>query len=87
MGTKEKTMNQIRDWEGECHRCFDESDTHIMSMFDCSLICMTCHQFELKHPDYDKARRAEAAAVKKGNRNFEGIGWPEREIANDPVDW
>lgn len=80
-------MNQIRDWDGKCQRCHNQANTHIMSMFDVSLICMTCQDVELKHPDYEKAREAEAAALKSGNRNFEGIRGFWREIANDPVDW
>ena len=80
-------MNQIRDWNGKCQRCFNLSDIHIMSMFDVSLICMTCHEAETQHVDYNKARDAEIKEVKKGNRNFEGIGYPYRDIANDPVDW
>jgi len=84
---KENVMNQIRDWKGECHRCFDATEFHIMSMFDCALICMKCHTSERAHPDYEKAQKAEAEAVKNGDRNFEGIGWPEREIANDPMEW
>ena len=80
-------MNQIRDWDGKCQRCYSESDTHTMSMFDVSLICMTCHEAEMLHPDYNKARDAEIKELKKGNRNFEGVGYPCTDIANDPVDW
>lgn len=80
-------MNQVRDWTGECHRCYNQSEFHIMSMFDCALICMACHEGEMKHPDYEKARQAEADAVKAGNLNYSGIGYTIKEIANDPIDW
>ena len=35
-------MNQIRDWEGACQRCFALSEKYTMSMLDVSLICMRC---------------------------------------------
>ena len=80
-------MNQIRDWDGNCQRCLKESNAHIMSMFDVSLICMQCHDAERHHPGYQKARDAELKALKQGDRNFKGIGYPTAEIANDPIDW
>ena len=70
-------MNQIRDWEGHCQRCFRKSDIHTMSMFDVSLICMACADNEKNHPDYSRAQKAEHEAVKSGNRNFKGIGKPK----------
>ena len=80
-------MNQIRDWEGSCHRCFAESDVHTMSMFDCALICPSCKESEMRMPEYPNAEKAEMDAVKSGDFNFEGIGYPDKEISNDPVDW
>ena len=80
-------MNQIKEWNGFCHRCENQSDFHIMSMFDVSLICETCLELERKHPDYPKARDAELEEVKRGNRNFKGIGYPHTELGNDPADW
>jgi len=71
-------MNQLRDWEGKCHRCGSESDFHTMSMFDVALICMECLTFERNHPDYPRAKSAEEEEVKRGNLNFEGIGYPEK---------
>ena len=47
-----------------------------MSRFDTSAICMKCAEEERKHPDYRMAADAELAAVRSGDRNFEGIGWP-----------
>ena len=80
-------MNQFREWTGYCQRCGEESNVHIMSTFDVSLICMGCYDLEKKHPYYEKAKSAEEKAVKEGNSNFEGVKWPYREIANDPIDW
>jgi len=80
-------MNQFREWTGYCQRCGEKSNVHIMSTFDVSLICMTCFDLEKKHPDYERAKNAEETALKKGDRNFKGIGYPYREIANDPIDW
>ena len=84
-------MSRCREWTGNCHRCFAKSEMYIMSMFDVSLICDHCHKAELRHPDYEKAREAEHAAVKQGNYNFKGIGWrpiyPMADLGNDPIDW
>jgi len=43
---------------------------------------MNCKKREAKHPDYKKACDAELAEVKKGNRNFEGIGLPSDIVNN-----
>jgi hypothetical protein len=56
-------------------------------MFDVALICLSCVEIERAHPDYPKALEAESDEVKKGNTNFEGIGYPIPNLANDPVDW
>jgi hypothetical protein len=58
-----------------------------MSMFDVSLVCMVCKEAEIKHPRYEAALAAEEAAVKRGDRNFEGIGYLDGDLANDPIDW
>ena len=47
-----------------------------MSRFNTDAICMKCAEEERQHPDYKLAADAELAAVRSGNRNFEGIGWP-----------
>ena len=39
-------------------------------------ICMKCAGEERQHPDYRMAADAELAAVRSGDRNFPGIGWP-----------
>jgi hypothetical protein len=82
---------KCREWSGNCQRCFAKSDIHTMSMFDVSLICITCSDTEKKHPDYEKARSAEQEAVRQGDYNFKGIGWrptyPMKDLGNDPRDW
>ena len=45
-----------------------------MSMFNEDCICMKCKDEETKDTNYEKAREAEAAEVRKGNYNFKGIG-------------
>tara|TARA_Y100000034_G_scaffold129161_1_gene185117 strand:+ start:529 stop:705 length:177 start_codon:yes stop_codon:yes gene_type:complete len=37
---------------------------------------MKCSDAERNHPQYKEASRAELEEVKKGNRNFAGIGRP-----------
>ena len=69
-------MNQIKDWDGKCQRCYCVTDMHIMSMFDVSLICIECSDKEKGHPRYPAASEAEAAAVRSGDTNFQGIGAP-----------
>ena len=46
------------------------------SRFNTDTLCMKCLEEERHHPDYRLAADAELAAVRSGNRNFEGIGWP-----------
>ena len=36
---------------------------------------MACAGAEREHPDYRKAVEAEQEAVKRGDRNFKGIGY------------
>ncbi len=78
---------KVKEWKGYCQRCHKQSDSHIMSMFDVSLICMDCLAAEKEHPDYDRACTAELEELQRGNRNFKGIGYSTSEIANDPIDW
>lgn len=59
-----------------CDRCGKElSGGRTMSMFDTSCICMECKAAEQKNPAYEEARKAEAEALKRGERDFRGIGW------------
>jgi len=58
-----------------CQRCFnDTGGVSIMSMFNEQMICMDCLEREKKNPRYNEAREAEAAACRRGDYNFPGIG-------------
>ncbi len=50
-----------------------------MSRFNTDVLCPACIEEERKHPDYEKATEAELAAVKRGERDFPGIGWPGKD--------
>lgn len=47
-----------------------------MSMFNTEQICMDCKKKERKRPDYNKACEAELTAIRNGNYNYKGIGYP-----------
>jgi len=51
-----------------------------MSMYNEDVICMSCKESEKKRDDYKKAVDADIAEIKKGNYNYEGIGYKTREI-------
>jgi len=65
---------RVRDWNGRCHRCGEETSMHIMSMYSTALICMECKDKEDGRSDYKDAVDADVAEIKKGNFNFKGIG-------------
>ena len=60
----------------KCDRCGGDLKVRIMSRFNADCICMKCAEEERQHPDYQKAADAELAAVRRGDMNFPGIGWP-----------
>ena len=61
----------------KCDRCGGSLEHgRIMSRFDTSCLCLNCEREERQHPDYQKAADAELAAVRRGDMNFPGIGWP-----------
>ena len=60
----------------KCDRCGGDLKVRIMSRFNTDCICMKCAEEERQHPDYQKAVDAELAAVRRGDMNFPGIGWP-----------
>ncbi len=64
---------RVREWAGCCHRCGEESNMYIMSMYSTALICMECKDREEKRSDYKDAVDADVAEIKRGNFNFEGI--------------
>ncbi len=58
-----------------CDRCGGSLEGgRIMSMFNEDCICMKCKEEERKRPDYKQAQDADINEIKKGNRNFKGIG-------------
>ena len=59
----------------KCKRCNSETNSWTMSIFNTDEICIPCKKAEETHPDYEKAREAEMAEVRKGNLNFPGIGY------------
>ena len=59
-----------------CDRCGGSlEDGRIMSRFNTDCLCMKCAEVERSHPDYQKAVEAEHEALKRGDRNFKGIGY------------
>ena len=63
----------------KCDRCGGELKVRQMSRFNTDVLCPACIEEERKHPDYEKATEAELAAVKRGERDFPGIGWPGKD--------
>jgi len=63
----------------ECDRCGASlaGRGSIMSKFNQDIICMECKRKERAHPDYAEADRIETEAVRRGVRNFPGIGKPK----------
>ena len=59
-----------------CDRCRQPTNAHTGSYFNLEQICLDCAGREREHPDYERARQAEAAACQQGNFNFPGIGKP-----------
>lgn len=57
-----------------CDRCFRETRSTIMSMFNTDVICMDCKSKERKRPEYKTAVDADDDAIRAGNYNFKGIG-------------
>ena len=62
-----------------CDRCGKTLDGgRIMSMFNTDCICMECKEKERQRKDYKAAADAEMKAVKRGERNFKGVGYNEK---------
>ena len=67
-----------------CPRCgADLAGGRTMSRFNTDPICLACAAAERRHPDYARACEAELAALKAGDRNFQGIGLPP-DLARRP---
>ncbi len=63
----------------KCDRCGGELRVRQMSRFNTDVLCQKCIEEERQHPDYGKAAEAELAAVRRGETNFPGIGWPGKD--------
>lgn len=66
-----------REWDGHCQRCGEPSNSYTMSFFNTSLICDECDTNERKRDDFEDARKADEDAIRQGNYNFPGIGFPK----------
>ena len=77
--SKENAIQNDNNDENEkdiCERCGNPTNNRTtISIFDTSVICLTCKGEECLHPDYQKAVEAERQANINGNFNFEGIGY------------
>jgi recombinational DNA repair protein (RecF pathway) len=63
----------------KCARCGKETTAIIMSMYNTEEICMDCKALEEMRPDYKDAVATENAALRKGDRNFPGMGLKKHE--------
>ena len=60
----------------KCDRCKSETLISTGSYFNTQQICLECRRREEAHPDFERARRVEEEAVRRGEYNFPGIGLP-----------
>jgi hypothetical protein len=60
-----------------CQRCRKETFGTIMSKFNTDIICFDCKDKEKNHPRYAEADKAEVESVRRGDKNFPGIGKPD----------
>ena len=59
----------------KCDRCGGSLDAgRTMSRFNTACLCMRCAEAEKSHPRYREAVEADNAAIRRGDRNFKGIG-------------
>lgn len=64
----------------KCDRCGASlSNGYTMNRFNTDALCKQCLEEKRQHPDYQLAEKAELAAVRAGDRNFPGIGWPGKD--------
>lgn len=70
-------MNDKFFTKQNCDRCGGSLEKgRMMSMFNQNCLCMGCIAKERKHADYTQALEADTDQIRKGNFNFEGIGFP-----------
>ena len=58
-----------------CDRCKKETTITTGSYFNTQMICLDCEKEEEASSRYKEARGRENEEVRRGNYNFEGIGW------------
>lgn len=64
----------------KCDRCGKElTDGRTMSMFNTECICLECTRKEKQMDEYTAACDAENAAVRRGEKNFSGVGLPNKK--------
>ena len=61
----------MREWNGYCQRCYEQSNSYIMSMLNTQLICDECKDKETKRPDY---KAAEARDIREYAGRLDGLG-------------
>lgn len=59
-----------------CDRCHKQTCASTGSYFNTDTICLDCAEKERAHPEFERARRIESEAVRRGDFNFPGIGKP-----------
>jgi len=74
-------MREKKPYLTHCERCgnsFKRNSVsiHTMSWFNLEHICIDCRNKEQQHPDFQRAKDAEIAALRAGDYNFSGIGKP-----------
>lgn len=71
-------QNYDRHHDGpRCDRCGTTDVVALTgSYFNTEMICLACSDTERAHPDFERARRAENAAVLRGDYNYPGVGKP-----------
>lgn len=63
----------------KCDRCLGAMPVYRVSWFDTARLCQACQAEEEAHPDFQYARDVEHQAVRDGDTNFPGVGWPGRD--------
>ncbi len=63
-----------------CDRCKGSLVSgRMMSMYNTDCLCLKCIDEERHRDDYNAAREADIAEIKKGNYNFGGIGFQRKK--------
>ena len=59
----------------KCPRCGKNTTNLLVSIFNRDKVCMSCLDRESESPRYEEADKACRDAEKRGDHDFEGIGW------------